>query len=162
MKKDNLANLKSPEVLLASLFGVGMFPKAPGTMGTLATLPFLYWLGKLNFPLLFYLPIFISILFFSCFVIGVVQKKHGEHDPGWIVLDEALGMSIAWPFCQSSQLAHLVILFLLFRFFDIVKIWPANLLDRKVRNAVGIVGDDLVSGIYAGISYYAIYIIFSL
>jgi phosphatidylglycerophosphatase A len=76
-----------------------------------------------------------------------------SHDPQWIVIDEVLGMTTAWLFIQNHNLLHLSILFALFRFFDIVKIWPASFFDKKIEHGAGTILDDIVSGIYAGMTY---------
>ena len=153
MEEKTAPSLKRPEILFLSLFGIGFVPKAPGTIGTLAILPLLYWLGKFNIPLIFSIPF---LLFFTClsiWVIEIVQKKTGNHDPGWIVIDEVLGMSVAWLFSKEAHFTHLALLFLFFRFFDITKIWPANFCDKKIKHGAGTILDDIISGIYTGIAY---------
>ncbi len=160
MKEKNAPSLRRPEVAFLSLFGIGFVPKAPGTIGTLAILPFLYWIGKFNAPFLFYIPLLLVATGLSCFIAEVVQKNTPIHDPGWIVMDEVLGMTTAWLFSKEPDALHLVILFFFFRFFDIVKIWPASFFDKKVKHGMGVIFDDIVSGIYAGIAYSAIHFIF--
>jgi phosphatidylglycerophosphatase A len=59
-------------------------------------------------------------------------------------------MFLAWLFIRDNNLIHLVLLFVLFRFFDIVKIWPASYFDKKVKHGAGTILDDIVSGLYAG------------
>jgi len=86
----------------------------------------------------------------------MVQKELQLHDPQWIVIDEFLGMSTAWLFIQTHNLLHLIILFVLFRIFDIIKIWPASFFDTKVEHGAGTILDDIVSGIYAGLVYLVI------
>lgn len=131
-------------------------PIAPGTWGTLATLPFLYGIGRFNPPYFLFVPFIIIATTISCFIAEVVQKKLALHDPQWIVIDEVLGMSTAWLFIQKHNLLHLIILFILFRFFDIVKFWPASYFDKKVDHGAGTILDDIVSGIYAGLVYLVI------
>ena len=75
------------------------------------------------------------------------------HDPQWIVIDEVIGMSVAWLFIGEHTLTRLLILFVLFRFFDIIKVWPASYFDKKVTHGMGTILDDVVSGIYAGIIF---------
>ena len=129
---------------------------APGTWGTLATLPFLYGIGRFNPPYFLFIPLLIIVTIISSFVAETVQKELKLHDPQWIVIDEVLGMTCAWLFIQKHNLLHLAILFVLFRFFDIVKIWPASYFDKKVQHGAGTILDDIVSGIYAGLTYLAI------
>ena len=110
----------------------------------------------------FIVPFFIFIAFIfiltiiSCFLAEAVQKKYKLHDPGWIVIDEVVGMSITWLFIQKHNLLHLFVLFALFRFFDIVKFWPASYFDKDVTHGAGTILDDVVSGFFAGIVYLGI------
>lgn len=146
-------NIKHPEILLLSFLGTGFFPKAPGTAGTLATIPILYFLGLHNITISIFLPILITLTVLICFLTDSVQKKYKVHDPSWIVIDESLGIATAWLFCLNSNLKDLAILFVLFRFFDIVKIWPASYFDKKVYHGAGTILDDIISGVYAGVCY---------
>jgi phosphatidylglycerophosphatase A len=135
---------------------VGFLPKAPGTWGTLATLPFLYILGKFNPPYVLFIPFIVIMTIISSFVAELVQKRHQLHDPQFIVIDEVLGMMVAWLFIQNHNLSHLFVLFALFRLFDINKIWPATYFDKDVKHGAGTIIDDLVSGVYAGLIYLVI------
>ena len=153
MKKDNRPSLKRLDILFLSFFGVGFSPMAPGTCGTLATLPFLYVLGYFHPPYFLFIPFIIILTIISSFIAEVVQKELQLHDPQWIVIDEVIGMSVAWLFIGEHTLFRLMILFVLFRFFDNVKIWPASYFDKKVTHGMGTILDDVVSGIYAGIIF---------
>ncbi len=146
-------SIKKPEILFLSFFGVGFVKYAPGTFGTLATLPFLYILGQLKPPLFLFIPFLISSTIIACFIADFVQKKENLHDPQWIVIDEVLGMSTTWLFTQNFSLSHLIAQFILFRFFDIIKFWPASYFDKKMTHGAGTILDDIISGIYAGIVY---------
>lgn len=150
-------SLKHPEIIFLSFFGVGFVPKAPGTFGTLATLPFLYALGLTKPPVVLFIPLLIIATVISCFMANIVQKRLELHDPQWIVMDEVLGMATAWLFIQEFTILHLAILFGLFRFFDIIKFWPASYLDKEVEHGAGTILDDIVSGIYAGLVYLLIH-----
>lgn len=138
-----------------SWFYVGKFPKAPGTMGSLATLPLIYLLHALHFNI-YHLLILIVILFGASVVITQkVQTTYGLHDPQWIVIDEVIGMLVTWAFVPTVDFPNLFLVFSLFRLFDIIKIWPASYFDR-LHHGFGTIADDVVSGIYAGISCYLI------
>ena len=141
------------DVFFTSFFGVGFLPKAPGTMASLLTLPFLYALGQSSFPPFFLIPILLLCVIPSCFIMNSIEKKYHVKDPSWIVIDEVLGMGVAWFFIPSPHLGHLVAIFFLFRFFDILKIWPASFFDRHMKHGAGIILDDLVSALQAGILY---------
>jgi phosphatidylglycerophosphatase A len=147
-------HLRGPSVITTaflSWFYVGKFPKAPGTMGSLATLPLIYLLHALDFNI-YHLIIFISILYAAAvWITQQVQKTYGLHDPQWIVIDEVIGMLITWAFVPTVDFPNIFLVFSLFRLFDIIKFWPASYFDR-LHHGVGTITDDVVSGIYAGIS----------
>lgn len=140
-----------------SFFGTGFSPKAPGTVGSLATIPFILVLHYLGISFI-QLIILICVLFImACFIADYAQKRENVHDPGWIVMDEVIGMLITWCFIfPSVDPLALGILFILFRFFDIIKIFPANWCDQKIKNGAGTIIDDVVSAFYAGICLFAL------
>ncbi|MEA9354635.1 phosphatidylglycerophosphatase A [Bacteriovorax sp. PP10] len=162
MNEANRPSLKRLDILFLSFFGVGFLPKAPGTWGTLATLPFLYGLGTFNPPYVLFIPFIIIMTIISSFIADIVQKKFNLHDPQFIVIDEVLGMTTAWLFIQKHNLLHLFILFALFRFFDIIKVWPASYFDKQVDHGAGTILDDIVSGVFAGVVYLVINYVFSI
>ncbi|MCY7360533.1 MAG: phosphatidylglycerophosphatase A, partial [Ignavibacteria bacterium] len=94
----------------------------------------------------------------------VMIRKYGD-DPSVVVIDEVVGMWITMLIFnlltsfENVSLINLIILFLAFRFFDIVKIQPAKYFD-KMENAFGIMMDDVIAGIYAGFTVYLITLIF--
>lgn len=142
----NRPNWNNPVHLLALGLGSGASPWAPGTIGTLAALPFAWLLGQL--PLLPYLAI--TAL---CFVLGIhlcdrTARDLGVHDHPSIVWDEFVGLFVTLIAVPPSWL-NLLLGFVLFRIFDIFKPWPIGWLDRQVSGGLGIMLDDLVAGIYA-------------
>ncbi len=151
MEKENKPSLKNPDVLFLSFFGVGFIKYAPGTFGTLAAMPLLYLLGQFNPPFFIFIPFLLIFTFISCYIAEITQKKYSLHDPQWIVIDEVIGMSMTWLFFRDNNLLHLAIAFVLFRIFDIIKIWPASFFDKKVEHGAGTILDDVVSGVYAGL-----------
>jgi phosphatidylglycerophosphatase A len=82
---------------------------------------------------------------------GRAQAILGARDPGRIVVDEAAGMVVAGAFVPGTWPA-VGLVFALFRLFDVVKPFPAGVIDRRVHGGLGIVGDDLVAGAYAGLA----------
>jgi phosphatidylglycerophosphatase A len=122
-------------------------------MGTLATLPVLILASSFGMPPFLLAPFIFACTVYSCFMAHLVQKERSVHDPGWIVMDEALGMALTWMFIQNGHWSHLALCFGLFRFFDIFKIWPATYFDRDVTHGAGTILDDIVSGVYAGLVY---------
>lgn len=138
--------------LISTWFHVGNLPKAPGTFGSIAALPFawgLVWLGGPWLLLLGTIPVFIA---------GLWAAKHfmaetGEHDPGAIVIDEVVGQWLTLLVAPLTPLAYLAG-FLLFRVFDILKPWPIGWLDQQVQGALGVMIDDVVAALYAAIVLY--------
>jgi len=156
MNHDNRPSLKRLDILFLSFLGSGYLPKAPGTWGTLAITPLLYGIGRLNPPFFLFIPFITITTIISCFIADRVQKEFDLHDPQWIVIDEVLGMSTAWLFIREHNFLHLFLLFILFRAFDIIKIWPASYFDQKVDHGAGTILDDIVSGVFAGLTYLVI------
>jgi phosphatidylglycerophosphatase A len=138
--------LANPNHLFAFGFGSGLAPKAPGTFGTLAAIPFFGLIQDLSWP------IYLSWLLVT-FALGVMwcdrsSKALGVHDHGGIVWDEFVGFWVTM-FMAPAGWIWILVGFVLFRFFDILKPWPINWLDKKVQGGFGIMIDDLVAGIYA-------------
>lgn len=138
--------LTNPNHFFAFGFGSGLAPKAPGTFGTLAAVP-IYWLIQdLAWPIY-------GTWLIVTFALGIYwcdrsSKQLGVHDHGGIVWDEFVGYWITMFLAPKSWLWMLVG-FVLFRFFDIIKPWPINWLDRKVDGGLGIMSDDVLAGVYA-------------
>lgn len=133
-------------VCAASWFGTGFFPVASGTVGTLGAIPLYLVLARL--PLWLYLLTLVPFFFLASWVSGAAEREFGEKDSGKIVIDEVIGFLIT----MAGAPVHwrsIVIGFLLFRFFDIVKVPPARYFDQQVKNGYGVVLDDVVAGIYA-------------
>lgn len=150
MKEQKIQGPSLLTTLFLSWFYTGKSPKAPGTVGSFATLPLMYLLHYLNINI-YTLIILIIILYAAAVVVTQnVQKKFHLHDPQWIVIDEVIGMLITWSFVLSIELPILATVFISFRFFDIIKIWPASYFDR-LHHGMGTITDDVISGIYAGI-----------
>ena len=150
MKEQKIPSPSIPVVMFLSWFYTGKFPKAPGTFGSFATLPLIYFLYvcEINIYSLF---ILILTLFVAAVIVTEhVQKKYHLHDPQWIVIDEVIGMLITWSFVRTIDFPTLFLVFSTFRFFDIIKIWPASYFDR-LHHGLGTITDDVISGLYAGI-----------
>jgi len=137
-------------VLFLSWFYTGKIPKAPGTMGSIATLPLIYAFGHFQINIYALIIVTFALFALAVFVAQKVQSEYGLKDPQWIVIDEVIGMLVTWAFVMKIDLASLFLVFGLFRFFDIVKIWPASYFDR-LNHGFGTITDDVVSGLYAGI-----------
>jgi phosphatidylglycerophosphatase A len=133
-------------ILFATWWGTGYSPIASGTVGTLAAIPLYLLLVRLS--TLYYILLLIPLILFSCWVSGRAETIFNEKDSGKIVIDEVVGYLITMAGVPISW-GSVILGFFLFRFFDIVKVSPANIIDRNLKNGWGVVLDDVVAGIYA-------------
>ncbi len=161
--------LKLHEFLL-TFFYFGKAKKAPGTFGSLASL--LFWLGltaiffnhgiSLLTQNIFWGIFLVTAFVYGCFASPIYAKQFNQIDHQSIVLDETVGQIIALQFtflflaenyfANLSLIAtHLFLCFALFRFFDIKKPSFIGYADRNFKNGFGVMFDDLLSGILAGI-----------
>lgn len=141
------SGLRHPATLIATWFGAGLLPRAPGTWGSAAALPFAWGLAAWGgAPLL-------AAAALLCFVIGwwasaVYVALTGGEDPGEVVVDEVAGQWTALLPAPLDPLTYLVG-FLAFRLFDIWKPWPVGWADRRIGGGLGIMVDDVLAGLYA-------------
>ena len=142
------AFVKHPIHWFALGFGTGLVPKAPGTAGTLAALPFI--LLTASQPLPIKIGILLAIVLVGIWLCGRSAELLGVHDHGAIVWDEIAGYYLTALFVPVTGL-YLIFGFAAFRFFDILKPWPIKQLDAHVHGGLGIMLDDLVAGLFAGI-----------
>lgn len=137
-------------IFLASGAYVGYAPLAPGTFGSLLALPLLVALGSTAWPSLVIVALVVAAAALAMPVCGRAGRVYGVSDSSRIVLDEVCGMLVAGALLPPTAWT-LALVFLAFRFFDIVKPFPAGHFDRNVKNGVGVVADDLVAGVYANL-----------
>ena len=142
-RKINLYELKDPVVFIALGFGSGLSPKAPGTAGTLLTVPLVYFLQQQS--LLIYSLVTLFVLLTGSWVCGYAAKKLQVHDHSGIVYDEVAGFLITMMFVPTG-LYWMLAGFILFRFFDALKPWPISWLDKNLHGGFGIMFDDVVAG----------------
>jgi phosphatidylglycerophosphatase A len=135
-------------LLIAEFFFCGRSPVMPGTIGSLGSL--IIWIPAL----LFRWPLWIKLgLLCAIFCIGVWASKYAisyyqKSDPPQVVIDEVVGQGI--PFLVIGPYwPEILLAFLLFRFFDIVKPWPIKFFERQFPDAFGIMIDDVIAGIFA-------------
>ncbi|MBL4595225.1 MAG: phosphatidylglycerophosphatase A [Robiginitomaculum sp.] len=134
--------------LIVTFFGIGLLRPAPGTWGSLAALPIGIWvLINAGWPVL----LFLSLLIFA---IGVWTSSMyvtttGGKDPSEVVIDEVAGMWLALVFV-GPVIWQVVGAFVLFRFFDITKLWWIGRLE-KLPKGWGIMSDDMLAGLVAGV-----------
>lgn len=132
----------------------GLSPKAPGTVGSFVSLIIgLFLLEFLHVSTLFLLSLLITVIAIK--QIDIYEKEVGMHDGKEIVIDELAGMWITLSICgiNSGNMIIMAILgFLYFRLFDIWKPSIIGKIDREVKGGLGVMGDDVVAGLAAGIA----------
>ena len=142
--------MKRLALLLATFGYVGHFPIAPGTAGSAAALVLYAALRYLGSPPLVDLGVIALLFAVGCWAGTVAERQYGRTDPGEVVLDEVIGMLMTlWlvPVTWKGVLLG----FLLFRAFDIVKPFPARQCER-LHGGLGIMADDAVAGIYGNLA----------
>ena len=150
--------IKNINYLFVTCFGLGSFRFAPGTITSLITTIFLYSLFHIvNLSNTIILLILFLVFMYSFYAVSEYIKYNENKDPKEIVVDEFIGQSIPIYLYeiahgtskdpQESILFYLYI-FVLFRFFDITKPFPANFFDKNLKNSFGVIMDDIVAGLY--------------
>lgn len=146
---DKLKIAKHPIHFLAFGLGLGFLPVAPGTFGTLLGV-FIYIANYLYFGINLILLSIITF-FIGIYLCGKTSLDINYHDHPGIVWDEVVGYLITMIFIPFNTV-NIILGFLLFRFFDILKPWPIRQLDEKVIGGFGIMIDDVLAAIYANVS----------
>ncbi|MTJ82556.1 MAG: phosphatidylglycerophosphatase A [Telmatospirillum sp.] len=142
-------SLRTPAPLLATWFGAGLMPKAPGTWGSLAALPFAWVITALwGRPGLFVATVIVFLV--GWWAADRMAKTLGLDDPGCVVIDEVAGQWLVLLAAPPGLTVYLAG-FLLFRLFDILKPFPVSWADRDVKGGLGIMLDDILAGIYGGL-----------
>ena len=156
---------------ILTMFGVGYFKYAPGTAASFLTCIIFYLLYTSSFYIgqgsVVIVCILLIILVYSIIIIDKLSYLFKKKDPEEIVVDEFIGQSIpltVYFFFRSfsieefffffgwSFLGWTIISFILFRFFDIAKPFPINIVDKKMKNGLGVMLDDIIAGIYSTIA----------
>jgi len=137
---------RSPVQFLAFGFGSGLFPKAPGTAGTLVAVPLYLLVSGLNLPAYSLFIVVTALL--GIWICDVASRQLGVHDHPGIVWDEFVGYWITM-WAVPVDWVWIVAGFLVFRVYDIAKPWPVGPLDKKVKGGFGIMIDDVLAGIMA-------------
>ena len=140
-------------VLLATVGYVGHFPIAPGTAGSAAGLLLFALLRMAGSPRL-EVAVALALLAVGCWAGSAAEAHYARTDPGYVVLDEVVGMLVTLLFVPVSAKGAIVGFFL-FRLFDIIKPFPARQCER-LHGGVGIMTDDVVAGIYGNLALRAI------
>ena len=150
--------IKKINFLFVTLFGVGKIKKIPGSIASLTTILFLFFLFHIvNTDPNIVLISLIIIFFVSLYAVNIFIKDLDDKDPKEIVIDEFIGQSI--PIClyeiahdttkeTNEILTFYFIMFVLFRIFDIAKPYPVNYYDKNFKNSFGVIMDDVCAGLY--------------
>ena len=137
----------------------GLSPKAPGTVGSFISLILgLLLLEFLHVSTLFLLSLLVTVI--AVKQIDIYEKEVGTHDSSEIVIDELAGMWIALSICginNSNMIIMAILAFVFFRIFDIWKPSIIGKIDRDVKGGLGVMGDDVVAGIAAGVASAGVY-----
>lgn len=139
---------------LATFFGVGLSPKAPGTVATIATIPLvllLDWTGPIIYMIVTLLLLPVGIL-----AAEVYEQDKGSHDSQEIVIDEVVGYLITMVWLPMTWQA-ILIGFVLFRLLDITKPLFIGYLDKKIQGGLGVMADDVAAGIVASLIMQVLY-----
>lgn len=140
-------SLESPAGVIATWFGAGLLPRAPGTWGSLAALPFA-WLISYAGGWIALMVATILIFGLGVWAAGKAARETGIADPGSIVIDEVAGQWMTLIPIGTDPLAYLIG-FVLFRAADIFKPWPASWADRTIKGGLGVMLDDVLAAGYA-------------
>ena len=144
-RRDGIA-AKHPATIAATWFWVGLLPKAPGTWGSAAALPFAWLLSSLGGASALLVA---SLL---CFCLGwwasaIYVARTGASDPSEVVIDEVAGQWLVLAAAPLDPLSYLVG-FALFRLFDVWKPWPVSWADQRIGGGLGVMLDDILAAAY--------------
>lgn len=134
---------------IGTFFGVGLIPKAPGTFGSLAALPFAWLLWKLPSPISW---LIVSLTFlFGTWAAHIIIQRTKIHDHQSIVIDEVVGIFLVTAVGPEFWPISFPLAFIFFRLFDIWKPWPVGWVDKKWKGPWGAMLDDAVAATLAAI-----------
>lgn len=140
--------------VLGTWFGLGLAPKAPGTVGTLGAVP-LQW-ALLALPLPLHWTAIAVVTLVGIWAAQQVAENTGTKDPQVVVIDEVAGVLIAMTLVRGFPLGYQALALVLFRLFDITKPGPVRRVERWQPTGLGVMADDLVAGAAAGLCAYGV------
>ena len=150
--------IKKINILILSMFAIGRSKYAPGTVASFITCLIFITLYDFKINILFLILIVGFFFIYSVYAIDKFKNYFDEVDSKEIVIDEFVGQSIPiitayslMPNNINNFIFYIVISFFLFRFFDIVKPYPINIIDKNIKNGFGVMLDDVVAGTYSSI-----------
>ena len=145
--------MKNFTKIFVSIFFIGYIKFAPGTWGSLVSILILFPIIKLlSLPLEILVTIFIVLFFISNLLINYFSSFTNSLDSKHIVVDELLGIFTIFLFYDFIFIYNdtftVMLIFFIFRLFDIFKVFPANYIDKQFKNGYGVLLDDIIAGIY--------------
>jgi phosphatidylglycerophosphatase A len=141
-------NYKDPIHLLAIGLGSGLVSKAPGTAGTVMALPLFFLINQL--PVIAFWIVLTVATLAGIFICDKTSKDTNTTDDPRIVWDEFCGLWLTLGLLEYNAI-NIILGFILFRVFDIIKPWPIIFFDKKVKGGFGIMLDDIIAGLFAAI-----------
>ena len=157
---------------ILTMFGIGYSKYASGTVASFVTCVIfysLYSIGYLESRGIYLICIIIIIFFLSILLIDKFSDAFDEKDAKEIVIDEFVGQNIPLFFLlfiplntatyNKDFMILIVLSFIFFRFFDILKPYPINLIDKKMKNGLGVMLDDVIAGIFSALLIYMVTLI---
>ena len=150
--------LLNPICFISFVGGVGLSPKAPGTLASIVAV-ILYLAVLESFPVRAYVLFILIAFLIGIAICQYTYKKLESHDHPAIGWDEVIGMWISLIGLRAEpNWLWVIVGFILFRMFDIYKPYPINYIDRHLKGGLGVMLDDVVAGLYACISLHLIII----
>ena len=130
-----------------SILGIGFFPFAPGTIGSMFAI-FIWYLSINYFSIYFFWVLVLTLLIISIYLVNIYLEIEKKDDPSEVVIDEFIGQSIPLLIIFKLNFYEVSLAFLAFRIFDIFKIYPIDKAE-SIYGAAGVILDDIIAGIYA-------------
>ena len=158
-------NLKKVSHLIATFFGVGLLPIAPGTWGSIAAFILFCVFVYVQLSYFLFFLMFLGLTVVAIIACNLATKEFSEKDHKTIVIDEVAGAWLSFLFLpllgvydfaldhwKKESFIAAIILIIFFRFFDILKPHPISFIDQKFKSGFGVVLDDLIAGVFAGLT----------
>jgi phosphatidylglycerophosphatase A len=137
---------------IASVFGLGKIGRAPGTLASAYAAGLAYVIqAYFGSTALIVFTIICAVLSIWSVETWHKANRHQAVDQSWIVIDEVVGQCLVFWYLFDFAWYWILAGFLLFRFFDILKPWPIGWADRRFKNSFGVLFDDVLAGLIAGV-----------
>lgn len=130
---------------IASCFKVGYLPLAPGTWGSIFAI-LLWWVFLKDLSTFIFCIIIVFLFFTGIVVSNTIINHNQDNDPSYVIIDELVGQWIALLIIPDGYY-NILIIFVLFRFFDIIKPWPIRYFEQLPKG-LGVMSDDVVAGLF--------------